>query len=202
MKRLKEEEEHGPKEIWETSTGSAQGSEDEKEDTKMQNDQSSVNQPTKSPQEKKQHGNKKAGKSRKEEEEEEDDILPGDVDADEKKAWRRTSVSQRRRLRRYQLNRLKYFYAIAEFDSAETAAAVYEACDGVEYGSTGIRFDLRFVDDSETFSTPAVHSTRITLTWDKTPAARTEWLREQFETSADPKTTLTQRKDEVKLIYH
>ena len=74
------------------------------------------------------------------------------MDADEKKAWKVTSVQMRRRLRRYQLQRLKYFYAIAEFDSKEAAAAVYEACDGVEYASTGIRFDLRFVNDDEIFS--------------------------------------------------
>ncbi len=73
-------------------------------------------------------------------------------DADEKKAWKSTSVKARRRLRRYQLQRLKYFYAIAEFDTKDSAAAVYEACDGVEYASTGIRFDLRFVSDDEEFS--------------------------------------------------
>lgn len=78
--------------------------------------------------------------------------LPTDMDADERKAWKLTSVQTRRRLRRYQLQRLKYFYAIADFDSKETATAVYEACDGVEYGSTGIRFDLRFVNDDEEFS--------------------------------------------------
>lgn len=78
--------------------------------------------------------------------------LPTDVDADEKKAWKVTSVQMRRRLRRYQLQRLKFFYAIAEFDSKETAAAVYEACDGVEFANTGVRFDLRFVSDEETFS--------------------------------------------------
>ncbi|KAL7056711.1 hypothetical protein AAHC03_020633 [Spirometra sp. Aus1] len=223
MKRMKEEEEHGPRELWESSsTGSAESADEEENGEK--NNQP-VNQSMK-PQGKK-HGKKKVSGLRNEGQEEEmdkdEEPLPGDMDADERKAWRRTSVSQRRRLRRYQVNRLKYFYAIAEFDSVETAAAVYEACDGVEYGSTGIRFDLRFVDDSETFSvptewahlvteccevnktkfvprafeTPAVHSTRITLTWDKTPAARTEWLREQFEASNDPKTTFTQRKDEL-----
>ncbi|KAL5103302.1 hypothetical protein TcWFU_009679 [Taenia crassiceps] len=134
------------------------------------------------------------------------------MDADERKAWKLTSMQMRRRLRRYQLQRLKYFYAIAEFDSKETAAVVYEACDGVEYGSTGIRFDLRFVNDEEEFSVPnewshmvneccevnrakykpqmfensALHSTRITLGWDRTPAARTHWLREQFEVDAEP----------------
>ncbi|CDS43771.1 conserved hypothetical protein [Echinococcus multilocularis] len=171
MRKMAEEEKHGPRDIWADSDG--------------------------------EEGEKERASNQK---------LPTDMDADERKAWKLTSVRMRRRLRRYQLQRLKYFYAIAEFDSKETAAAVYEACDGVEYGSTGIRFDLRFVNDEEEFSVPnewshvvseccevnrakykprvfensALHSTRITLGWDCTPAARTQWLREQFEAEAEP----------------
>ncbi|CAG0918074.1 unnamed protein product [Notodromas monacha] len=57
----------------------------------------------------------------------------------------------RERVRQYQLNRLKYFYAVATFDSSETANKVYDECDGVEYESSATKFDLRFVPDSETF---------------------------------------------------
>ncbi|VDM33862.1 unnamed protein product [Hydatigera taeniaeformis] len=141
--------------------------------------------------------------------------LPTDMDADERKAWKLTSVRIRRRLRQYQLQRLKYFYAIAEFDSKETAAAVYEACDGVEYGGTGIRFDLRFVPNEwshmvsecrevnrarykpQMFENSALHSTRITLSWDRTPAARTQWLREQFEAEAEPRKLFSEGKAKV-----
>lgn len=86
------------------------------------------------------------------EEEAEDPRNPVEMDADEKKAWSVTSVKMRRRLRQYQIQRLKYYYAIAEFDSKETAAAVYQACNDVEFADTGIRFDLRFVPDDMTFS--------------------------------------------------
>jgi hypothetical protein len=33
---------------------------------------------------------------------------------------------------RYEADKMKYYYAVARFDSARTAKAVYEQCDGVE----------------------------------------------------------------------
>ncbi|CAH8540630.1 unnamed protein product [Schistosoma turkestanicum] len=144
-------------------------------------------------------------------------------DIDEKSGWRNASSKLRRRIREYQLARLKYFYAIIEFDSVETAEAIYTACDGLEYESSGSRLDLRFVDNDQQFEVPpeyahlvsecreinktkyapvrfetsALHSTRIGITWDKTPADRTNWLRDQFRPDIDPKTTLTENRDEL-----
>ncbi|CAL8072993.1 unnamed protein product [Calicophoron daubneyi] len=161
------------------------------------------------------------------EEQEESSVASEDadnpLDVDDKSGWRTASISLKRRVRKYQIARLKYFYAIIEFDSKETAEAVYEACDGFEYESSGVRFDLRFVSDDEQFSVPseyahmvsecreinkakyaprpfetsALHSTRISVTWDQTPAERTCWLRDQFKPESDPKKTLTEDKDEL-----
>ncbi|KAF6773376.1 Ehrlichia chaffeensis immunodominant surface protein repeat-containing domain protein [Paragonimus kellicotti] len=145
------------------------------------------------------------------------------VEVDDKAGWRKASVSTKRRIRQYQLARLKYFYAIIEFDSPETAEAVYDACDGLEYESSGCRFDLRFVNDDEVFSVPpehahlvsecreinkakyaprsfetaALHSTRIGISWDKTPDERIDWLRDQFKPEADPHITLTEDRQKL-----
>ncbi|XP_070171062.1 ESF1 homolog [Polyergus mexicanus] len=101
------------------------------------------------------------------------------------------------KLRQYQLNRLKYYYAVAEFDSAETANKVYIECDGIEYESTATRVDLRFVPNDMTFdqepkeictkipelakyeprqfTTTALQQIKVQLTWDETNVNRQEF---------------------------
>ncbi|KAG5325928.1 ESF1 protein, partial [Acromyrmex heyeri] len=101
------------------------------------------------------------------------------------------------KLRQYQLNRLKYYYAVAEFDSAETANKVYMECDGIEYESTATRLDLRFIPDDMIFDqkpeevcteisepvkyqprqfiTTALQQVKVKLTWDETNPDRQEF---------------------------
>jgi hypothetical protein len=50
-------------------------------------------------------------------------------------------------LRAYELSKLRYYFAVAECDSVETADALYQQLDGVEFGHSSMVFDLRFVPD-------------------------------------------------------
>jgi hypothetical protein len=99
------------------------------------------------------------------------------------------------KLRQYQLERLRYYFAILEFSSLNAAKAVYDAADGAEYLSTANFFDLRFVPDGTEFTndvardectkvpddyrpnefiTAALQHSKVKLTWDAEDVTRKE----------------------------
>lgn len=98
-------------------------------------------------------------------------------------------------LRRYQLERLRYYYAILTFSSKDVAKHVYDLVDGAEYLSSANFFDLRFVPDDTDFSddksrddctripdgykpnefvTDALQHSKVKLTWDADDKSRKE----------------------------
>ncbi|KAG8527431.1 uncharacterized protein KY384_007583 [Bacidia gigantensis] len=104
-------------------------------------------------------------------------------------------------LRRYQLERLRYYYAVIKCSSADVAQTIYEAVDGTEYLSTANFFDLRYISDETDFSedrprdeckrvpdgykptefvTDALQHSKVRLTWDADDTERKEAQKRAF----------------------
>ncbi|RHZ60612.1 hypothetical protein CDV55_102520 [Aspergillus turcosus] len=141
-----------------------------------------------------------ASRKRQEGEDEEDEE---DLDSEEEEEKIKQSMLKEdqgeefnsTQLRKYQLERLRYFYAILTFSSKDVAKHVYDSVDGAEYLSSANFFDLRFVPDDTDFSddkprdeceripdgyqpnefvTDALQHSKVKLTWDAEDKSRKE----------------------------
>lgn len=140
---------------------------------------------------------KKAKKAKKAEEDDSDsDIGVKDLyeegDADK-------SVDNKA-LRQYQLDILRYYYAVVYCNNVAAAESIYNNCDGSEYESTANIFDIRYVPDGMDFdekpkdsctelpknykplqfSTDALQHSNVKLTWDETPNDRLDVAKRAF----------------------
>lgn len=110
--------------------------------------------------------------------------------------------TSREKLRDYQFKRLKYYYAVVDCDSPETAAKLYEDCDGLEFESSCSFIDLRFIPDDTTFddepkdialevdltaykpkyfTSAAMGTSTVEITWDETDHERITTLNRKFK---------------------
>lgn len=108
------------------------------------------------------------------------------------------------KLRRYQLERLRYYYAVLVCSSSSVAQRIYEVVDGTEYLTTANFFDLRFIPDDISFSTDkprdectripdgyrpnefvtdALQHSKVKLTWDAEDGTRKEVQKRAFAAS-------------------
>lgn len=152
-----------------------------------------------------------ASSERNQDEEDDDDE---EVDSDEEEEKIKQSMLKgdegeefnSTELRRYQLERLRYFYAILTFSKKEVAKHVYDSVDGAEYLSSANFFDLRFVPEDTDFSddkprdectripdgykpndfvTDALQHSKVKLTWDADDKSRKDAQARAFKGTRD-----------------
>ncbi|XP_051147664.1 pre-rRNA-processing protein esf1 [Andrographis paniculata] len=106
----------------------------------------------------------------------------------------------KKKLRDYELSKLKYYYAVVECDSITTSDYLYNNCDGLEFERSANKLDLRFIPDSMEFKQPprdvateapadyqgldfqtrALQHSSVQLTWDEDEPQRAKALRRKF----------------------
>jgi hypothetical protein len=105
-------------------------------------------------------------------------------------------------LRKYEAQKMKYYYGVVYCDSPSTAAFLYGEIDGKEFEMSNLTMDLRFIPDDvkefpyapkescnenpedyecNFFTNRAIGHTRVKLTWDEDDPKRLKTITKKFD---------------------
>ncbi|KAJ2617386.1 pre-rRNA-processing protein esf1 [Coemansia sp. RSA 1365] len=147
-----------------------------------------------------------AGRKNMTKEKDDSGVDSGDSDTDSeevdlvKEQVKETEEFDQVALRKYELEKMRYYFAVVECDSIDTAKAICAQCDGAEYEASANFFDLRFVPDQmdfeqapkeeamqrpehlepTDFATQALKHSKVELTWDADEPSRVKTTRRAF----------------------
>lgn len=139
----------------------------------------------------------------------EEDEEDGDSEDEEERIKKRLQAGEKAEdvnsndLRKYQLERLRYYYAVMTTSSPSVAQVLHEALDGHEYLTSANFFDLRFIPDDVSFDTDkpregevcdrvpdgyrprdfvtdALTRSKVKLTWDEDDVDRKDAMKKAF----------------------
>lgn len=120
---------------------------------------------------------------------------------DEYRLDEKDDSKQLAQLRKYEVNKMKYYYAVVHCNSSQTANAIFKENQGMEFELTNLRLSLSFVDDEldfpqkpreEAFEIPpnyafdstrisrALNHTSVRLTWDQDDPRRKSKLNANY----------------------
>ena len=151
----------------------------------------------------------KKEEAEEESEDSEDSSFDGSDDEDEDEKIKKGLIKEDegkdfdgKALRQYQVERLRYHYAVIVCSDKDTAQKIYENIDGKEYLSSANIFDLSFIPEEmefedaprdqctevpsdylpNEFKTDALQHSKVKLTWDQDPeeASRKEAIKRAF----------------------
>ncbi|ETL84972.1 hypothetical protein L917_15366 [Phytophthora nicotianae] len=188
LQKMKEEEQHGPQGLWDDEN--KENPDDEEKPEAEENDEKDSTEEEQA---------EKSGSDDENSDAEGEEDYDSDDPLGVKKSVTIEGESDgfdREKLRKYELQKLRYYYAIVTCDSVKTASTIFDQCDQLEYETSSNVLDLRYVPDDTTFTNPpkescdsvpdrykpaifatvALQQTDVKLTWEEDDEQRLELL--------------------------